>query len=150
MIISANWGSIHFASRPALHPNPAEFRTHFDQHVSRSMERLPDNPNQQGEAKMNAAPILSTIIIAFVAIHGASNSHAAQFKWQAVTADTPIVLLESPPSISTNFTCDSKSHSCSCQGSTDCYDLGNSDLCKQGTLKPDDSKVDTLVCEFKF
>lgn len=106
--------------------------------------------NQQGEAKMSAAHVIASTFAAFAVFYGVSNAHAAQFKWQAVTADTPIVLTESPPSISTNFTCDSKSHSCSCQGSTDCYDLGNSALCKDGTLKPDDSKVDTLVCEFKF
>jgi hypothetical protein len=48
-----------------------------------------------------------------------------------------------------NFTCNSKTGQCKCSGRQDCFDLGNSGLCKDGSVT-DGNLPDSLVCEFKF
>lgn len=48
-----------------------------------------------------------------------------------------------------NFTCNSKTGQCKCSGRQDCFDLGNSGLCKDGSVM-DGNLPDTLMCEFKF
>lgn len=48
-----------------------------------------------------------------------------------------------------NFTCNSKTGQCKCSGREDCFDLGSSGLCVDGTVQ-DGNKPDSLMCEFKF
>ncbi len=57
-----------------------------------------------------------------------------------------------PGEIQTAFVCDSTTHTCRCDagGTDDCFKLGESRLCKEGTLKKDEENAHTLVCEFKY
>ncbi len=85
--------------------------------------------------------VVSGILLA--ALHGAL---AADIN----TTKTGAKLIRNPGgTVVSNFTCDSSTHSCSCQGNTDCFDLGNSKLCKDGTIK-EGNQPQQLVCDFKF
>ncbi|MCM5682481.1 hypothetical protein M8A51_23375 [Schlegelella sp. S2-27] len=83
----------------------------------------------------------TSLVVAVVAAAGLQFA-AAQTSGSALT---PV----SGGSDVSNFTCNSKTGACKCEGRQDCFDLGNSGLCKEGSTK-DGNLPDTLVCEFKF
>jgi hypothetical protein len=88
------------------------------------------------------------VLAMLLAYNGAANS--AQLRWEPITAQTPILAISQTPTVTTNFTCDSQSHACRCDGTADCFDLGNSQLCKAGTFKKDETYPNIYTCEFKF
>ena len=51
--------------------------------------------------------------------------------------------------VTTNFTCNSKSGVCKCEGKQDCFDLGSSGLCEPNSTM-DGNLPNTLMCRFKF
>lgn len=99
---------------------------------------------------MNSTRLFFTSMVTAVLIHTAPLSQAATYQWQPITEDTPIVLSKSTPRIDTNFTCDSSTHSCTCTDTVDCFKLGDSKLCKDGTLKKDETFPNVYTCEFKY
>lgn len=67
----------------------------------------------------------------------------------ALSAAPPIA--PSPaPEFTSNFTCNSKTGMCKCQGTQDCFDLGSSGLCVDNTFSDSVSKPQAGQCAFRF
>lgn len=102
---------------------------------------------------MKTANIIRFSAAAFIAAF-AWNAHAINLTdktlSQISSTSYRVVVLPGNGTITTDFTCDSSTHSCACQGAADCFDLGNSQLCKDGTYKPDEQKIEAATCTFKF
>lgn len=94
---------------------------------------------------------LGSVVIALL-LQAASMANAVQINDKKLLGHLPNISIQNPsPGVVSNFVCDSSTHTCSCKlDSTDCFDLGSSGLCKEGTIRPDDSQYQTLVCEFKY
>jgi len=99
---------------------------------------------------MNSTRAFLAFFTAAVFANAAPLAQAATYQWEPITENTPILFAKKLPTIDTNFTCDSGTHSCTCTDTVDCFSLGDSKLCKDGTLKKDDTFPNVYKCEFKY